>query len=77
MALFISAYAVIEPADTASPCLKICQLDAGQQVCTGCGRSLGEIAEWSVASEPRRREIVRAAQARMAMIAKPGTAPSA
>jgi predicted Fe-S protein YdhL (DUF1289 family) len=42
-----------------SPCINICQLDA-QGLCVGCRRTLDEIAEWSSASEARRREILRA-----------------
>jgi predicted Fe-S protein YdhL (DUF1289 family) len=29
-----------------SPCVKICRLDASGRVCTGCYRSLAEIAGW-------------------------------
>lgn len=29
-----------------SPCVKVCTLDA-QNVCTGCGRTIGEIVNWS------------------------------
>jgi predicted Fe-S protein YdhL (DUF1289 family) len=43
-----------------SPCVNICRLDP-QGVCIGCRRTLAEIAEWSRASEARRREIVSAA----------------
>ena len=45
-------------AAAASPCINICQLDA-QGLCVGCRRTLEEIAEWSGASEARRREILR------------------
>jgi acyl-CoA thioester hydrolase len=48
----------------ASPCRNICRLDH-QQVCVGCGRTIGEIAEWPAASEPRRRQIVQDAARRM------------
>jgi uncharacterized protein len=41
-----------------SPCIDICRLDA-QGLCIGCRRTIGEISEWSRASEARRREIVR------------------
>jgi predicted Fe-S protein YdhL (DUF1289 family) len=41
-----------------SPCVDICRLDA-QGLCVGCRRTLGEITEWSRASEARRREILR------------------
>ncbi len=41
-----------------SPCIGICRLDA-QELCVGCGRTLDEIAEWPLASETRRQEIMR------------------
>jgi predicted Fe-S protein YdhL (DUF1289 family) len=46
-----------------SPCIDICRLDA-QGLCIGCRRTIGEIGEWSRASEARRREIVRGLAAR-------------
>lgn len=45
-------------ATVASPCIDICRLDA-QGLCVGCRRTLGEISEWSRASETRRRDILR------------------
>ena len=45
-------------APVASPCVDVCRLDA-QGLCVGCRRTLEEIAEWSRASEARRREILR------------------
>lgn len=48
-----------------SPCVGVCQLDE-HSVCGGCGRLIAEIAEWSRASEARRREIVRQAAVRRA-----------
>ncbi|MFA5940634.1 MAG: DUF1289 domain-containing protein [Sinimarinibacterium sp.] len=47
-----------------SPCVGVCALDP-QQVCTGCGRSLGEIAEWSAAPRDRKLEIRRRAETRL------------
>jgi len=46
-----------------SPCVDICRLDA-KGLCVGCRRTLDEIAEWSRASEARRREILRNLAAR-------------
>jgi predicted Fe-S protein YdhL (DUF1289 family) len=46
-----------------SPCIDVCQLDA-QGLCIGCRRTIGEISEWSRASEGRRREILRDLQSR-------------
>lgn len=50
-----------------SPCVGICQLDA-RSICTGCGRTLAEIAGWSQASIATRQAVVaRAAERRAAM----------
>jgi len=46
-----------------SPCIDICRLDS-QGLCIGCRRTIEEIAEWSRASEARRREILRAVDLR-------------
>jgi predicted Fe-S protein YdhL (DUF1289 family) len=54
-----------------SPCVGICTLDA-QSVCTGCGRTLAEIAEWSQASDSRKQLVVeRATQRRADMASTP------
>lgn len=29
-----------------SPCVKVCKLDAMGRYCTGCGRTLEQIASW-------------------------------
>ncbi len=55
--------ASLKPAAVASPCINICRLDA-QGLCVGCRRTLSEIAEWSAASDARRREILSALEAR-------------
>ena len=44
--------------ETPSPCLAICSLDHTDEYCTGCGRSLDEIAGWLMANEAERRAIV-------------------
>ncbi|ODP38994.1 DUF1289 domain-containing protein [Sphingomonas turrisvirgatae] len=45
------------PPAVASPCVGICRMRA-DGLCEGCGRTLGEIAEWSLATDERRREIL-------------------
>lgn len=47
----------------ASPCIGVCTLD-DRGMCQGCFRTIGQIAEWSAASEARRRAIVEEAAAR-------------
>jgi predicted Fe-S protein YdhL (DUF1289 family) len=49
--------------EVASPCIQVCQLDP-QQVCRGCGRTLDEIAEWSLASAARKQQICNDARQR-------------
>lgn len=40
----------------ASPCIKVCTLDAEGRVCLGCLRTIDEIAQWgSMGDESRRR----------------------
>jgi len=48
-----------------SPCKEICKLDRRASVCTGCGRTLGEIAEWGSATAIRQNEIVRRSSVRL------------
>jgi predicted Fe-S protein YdhL (DUF1289 family) len=52
-----------------SPCVSVCILDpAGTSVCTGCGRTLDEVAAWSEMSNAQRREVVARAPARLAAL---------
>lgn len=51
-------------APVASPCIGVCELGP-TDICKGCGRSLREIADWSAATETRRREILACARQRM------------
>jgi predicted Fe-S protein YdhL (DUF1289 family) len=48
-----------------SPCNSICEMDVRSGACLGCGRTLGEIAEWGTAPTARQRAIVRDAAARL------------
>jgi predicted Fe-S protein YdhL (DUF1289 family) len=42
----------------ASPCIKVCVLDAGGY-CTGCYRTIGEIAGWGSLSAGEQRAVLR------------------
>jgi predicted Fe-S protein YdhL (DUF1289 family) len=58
----------VKTLEVASPCVQVCKLDAARDICTGCGRALAEIAEWSTASAERKQQICDlAAQRRMQM----------
>lgn len=52
-----------------SPCVRACTLD-DDEVCVGCGRSLGEIKAWGGADPAARRRIVAQAQTRKARKAR-------
>jgi predicted Fe-S protein YdhL (DUF1289 family) len=49
-----------------SPCIKVCVIDSVSKLCSGCGRSLAEIGQWSRLSEPERIAIMAHLPARMA-----------
>ncbi|WP_174875868.1 cysteine-rich CWC family protein [Vogesella oryzae] len=53
----------------ASPCIGVCQLDSSGRYCTGCLRTLDEIAGWSQADDTRKQAVL----ARIAALAIPGT----
>ncbi|HET7797559.1 MAG: DUF1289 domain-containing protein [Sphingomonas hengshuiensis] len=54
-----------EPVTVPSPCIGLCVLDSAD-TCLGCGRQIGEIAEWMGASEARKQQIVDASMIRVA-----------
>ncbi|WP_437224799.1 DUF1289 domain-containing protein [Planctomicrobium sp. SH661] len=43
---------------TASPCIRVCELDHTRTVCVGCLRTVDEIARWSVMNEETRQQVV-------------------
>ncbi|MFG1479015.1 DUF1289 domain-containing protein [Xanthobacter sp. V4C-4] len=46
------------PQSPASPCVKRCAISPTHGLCTGCGRTLDEIAAWSALSPRARAEIM-------------------
>jgi predicted Fe-S protein YdhL (DUF1289 family) len=64
-----------EPCEVPSPCVGVCRLDDAGRVCTGCGRTLSEIAEWGGASAERKRAILARLgnDARTGSVGLPGT----
>lgn len=51
-----------------SPCIGVCVMDAQSGLCTGCLRSLDEIAAWSSASEDQRRLVKSALPSRRGLV---------
>lgn len=43
-----------------SPCINVCKMDPASGLCTGCFRTLDEIAAWSSSSDDQRLSILAA-----------------
>jgi predicted Fe-S protein YdhL (DUF1289 family) len=52
-----------------SPCEKICTIDPGSGLCSGCGRSLDEIEHWVRYSDTERERITQELPARLEAMA--------
>lgn len=50
----------------ASPCISVCVLDPASGICTGCFRTLDEIAAWSVMDDAGKQAVLAAIPARRA-----------
>lgn len=48
----------LSSASIPSPCINVCRMDPVSQLCSGCFRSLDEIAGWAAASNPERVAIL-------------------
>ena len=44
----------------ASPCIGVCRMDEASGLCTGCLRTLDEIALWSVLDDDDKRAVIGA-----------------
>jgi len=56
--------------DVASPCISICEMDQKSGLCSGCFRTLEEIATWSGMPNQQRWEIVKSLRERRAELKK-------
>jgi predicted Fe-S protein YdhL (DUF1289 family) len=48
----------------ASPCTKVCEMDAERLYCAGCARTLDEIARWGEMSDAERSRVLAELAAR-------------
>ena len=56
-------------APVASPCISVCRMDEATGLCSGCLRTIDEIATWSVLDDASRRGVLDAIAARRARLA--------
>ena len=47
-----------------SPCISVCVMDAADGLCTGCFRTLDEIAAWSILDDRAKRKVLAALPSR-------------
>jgi uncharacterized protein len=59
-----------------SPCNRICVVHPAARICTGCGRSLDEIARWIALGEAERMAIMAQLPARLAALNAAQSAPA-
>ncbi|MGB3809612.1 MAG: DUF1289 domain-containing protein [Parvibaculum sp.] len=57
-----------------SPCIDICELDPNG-ICTGCARTVREVACWGALSEADRRDIMSELPARIEALGEKAAAP--
>ena len=46
------------PAKMESPCVDVCVVDQASRLCTGCGRTIGEISDWAAMTSAQRLAIM-------------------
>lgn len=59
-----------------SPCVSVCRMEPDTGLCTGCLRTLDEIAGWGASSDADKRSVWVAIAARRAARASPGGEPA-
>lgn len=57
--------------DVPSPCVSVCRMDAASGLCTGCLRTLDEIAGWSRLEDACKRRVWRAIELRTRLAPSP------
>jgi predicted Fe-S protein YdhL (DUF1289 family) len=55
-----------EAAAVPSPCVNVCRMDAASGLCTGCWRTIDEIAAWSTLDDDGKRQVWQAIELRQA-----------
>ena len=65
-----SSDAIWARAEIESPCIKICVIHPAERLCTGCLRTIDEIAVWSRLSPAERRAVMADLPSRAARFGK-------
>lgn len=55
-------------AEISSPCVKICVIHPEARLCTGCLRSMDEIAQWSRMTPAERADVMQALPERQSIL---------
>jgi len=58
-----------------SPCTSVCTMDVAGVLCTGCYRTLDEIASWSLLDADAKRAVLAASRERRVKLAQSTTGP--
>ena len=53
-----------------SPCIKVCVIEPVSRLCTGCLRTLDEIAAWGRMGDDDRRKVMAALPSRAGLLAR-------
>lgn len=60
-----------------TPCIRVCTLHPASRLCTGCGRTLDEIARWITFDGQERTQIMAQLPDRLAAMSGAAVAPAA
>ena len=42
-----------------TPCISVCKIDKETRTCTGCGRSIDQITQWTKYTDEQRQQIMK------------------
>jgi uncharacterized protein len=59
---------MVNEAAAPSPCMNVCVMDQAGEYCTGCYRTLAEIANWTEYTVTERRAVLECLSARRAAV---------
>ena len=59
-----------------SPCVNVCRMDAASGLCTGCWRTIDEIAAWSKLDDDGKRQVWQLIALRQAAVPEAREVPS-